>query len=85
MKDVEDNISELNEENEPQKKKKIPTNEHQRNIQMDDSNENISIQEPYLRMQSLFSRYASKGVSSEQFVAAMENSFINNPILQNAQ
>ena len=25
MKDVEDNISELNEENEPQKKKKIPT------------------------------------------------------------
>ena len=41
MKDVEDNISELNEENEPQKKKKIPTNEHQRNIQMDDNNENI--------------------------------------------
>ena len=85
MKDVEDNISELNEENEPQKKKKIPTNEHQRNIQMDDSNENISIQEPYLRMQSLFSRYASKGVSSEQFVAAMGNSFINNPFLQNAR
>ena len=85
MKDVEDNISELNEENEPQKKKKIPTNEHQRNIQMDDNNENISIQEPYLRMQSLFSRYASKGVSSEQFVAAMGNSFINNPFLQNAR
>ena len=85
MKDIEDNISELNEENEPQKKKKIPTNEHQRNIQMDDNNENISIQEPYLRMQSLFSRYASKGVSSEQFVAAMGNSFINNPFLQNAR
>lgn len=85
MKDVEDNISELNEENKPQKKKKIPTNEHQRNIQMDDNNENISIQEPYLRMQSLFSRYASQGVSSEQFVAAMGNSFINNPFLQNAR
>ena len=85
MKDIEDNMLELNEENEPQKKKKIPTNEHQRNIQMDDNNENISIQEPYLRMQSLFSRYASTGVSSEQFVAAMGNSFINNPFLQNAR
>lgn len=63
----------------------VTHNENQRDVRMSDKKSIIDVQVPYQRMQQLFAKYSGLGVTSEQFVNAMGNSFSNNPFVQNAR
>lgn len=67
-------------------KKNDEINENIEKIEMDQKEESkISIQEPYLRMSQIFSKYSNQGVTSEMFLTAMGTSFSNNPFIQNSR
>ena len=66
----------------PKKKEPTTTNEKKEQITM---TQNMTVQEPYTRIRSIFTKYADKGLSSNDFLSAMGESFTNNPFIQNSR
>jgi len=66
----------------PKKKEPTTTNEKKEQITM---TQTMTVQEPYTRIRSIFTKYADKGLNSNDFLSAMGQSFTNNPFIQNSR
>lgn len=72
-------MAEVKKRGRPPKKDKEQINEQKESIKM----EHVNIEQPYMKMQQIFSKYNSANLNFQDYLTAMGSCFGNNPFLKN--